>query len=68
MKYVLGGWLEACDDDTGRLGPRGGIGELLMLLGIEKRRKEMKQSFSAFSQAYSQIKLRKYALNIKNID
>lgn len=42
MKYVLGGWLEACDDDAGCLGPRGGVGELLMLLGTEKRREEMK--------------------------
>ncbi|KAF3821396.1 hypothetical protein GH733_010974 [Mirounga leonina] len=25
MKYVLGGRLEACDDDTGCLGPRGGV-------------------------------------------
>lgn len=43
MKYVLGGWLETCDDDTGGLGPRGRIGELLMLLGTEKRRKEMRR-------------------------
>lgn len=42
MKYVLGGWLETCDDDTGGLGPRGGIGELLMLLGTEKKKMEMK--------------------------
>ena len=38
MKNVLGGWLETCDDDTGSLGPRGGVGELLMLLGTKKRR------------------------------
>lgn len=48
MKNVLGGWLETCDDDTGGLGPCGGIGELLMLLGTKKRRKEMKQSYSTF--------------------
>lgn len=49
MKYVLGGWLETCDDDTGGLGPRGGIGELLMLLGTEKKKMEMKQRYSTFS-------------------
>lgn len=38
MKNVLGGWLETRDDDTGSLGPRGRIGELLMLLGTKKRR------------------------------
>ena len=43
MKYVRGGGLEACDDDTWGLGPRGGIGELFMLLGTENRRKEMRQ-------------------------
>lgn len=48
MKYVLGGWLETCDDDTGGLGPCGGIGELLMLLETEKEKMEMKQSYSNF--------------------
>lgn len=50
VEYVLGGRLEACDDDTGGLGPRGGVGELLMLLGTEERRKEMKQHYSTFSR------------------
>lgn len=45
MEYVLGGWLETCNDDTGGLGPRGGIGELLMLLGTEKKKMQMMQLF-----------------------
>lgn len=43
VKYVRGGGLEARDDDAWGLGPRGGIGELLMLLETENRRKEMRQ-------------------------
>lgn len=39
MKYVRGGWLETRDDDTRGLGPCGGIGELLMLLGDRKEEK-----------------------------
>lgn len=54
MKYVLGGWLETCNDDTGGLGPRGGIGELLMLLGTEKKKMQMKQ-FSTFSQRHTKL-------------
>lgn len=50
MKYVLGGWLETCDDDTGGLGPCGGIGELLMLLGTEKKKMQMKQLFYFFPE------------------
>lgn len=45
MEYVLGGWLETCNDDTGGLGPRGGIGELLMLLGTGKKKMQMMQLF-----------------------
>lgn len=68
MKYVLGCWLETCDDDTGGFGPRGGIGELLMLLGTEKKRMETKQSYSTCSERHSKVKLRNYAQNIKSID
>lgn len=52
MKYVLGRWLETCDDDTGGLGSRGGIGELLMFLGTEKKRMEMKQLFCFFLETF----------------
>lgn len=46
MKNVLGGWLETCDDGTGGLGPRGGIGELLlMVLETEEKRRGVKQGY-----------------------
>lgn len=62
MKDVLGGWLETCNDDTGGLGPRGGVGELLMLLGTEKKKMQMKQLFYLFPETYK-VKLRNSALD-----
>lgn len=37
VKYILGGWLETCDDDTGGFGPCGRVGQLLMFLGDRKK-------------------------------
>lgn len=67
MKYVLGSWLETCNDGTRGLGPCGGIGELLMLLGTEKKKMQMKQLFYFFLETYK-VKLRNYAQNIKSVN
>lgn len=40
VKYILGGWLQACDYNTGRLGSGGGIAELFMFLEKEKKKTE----------------------------
>lgn len=66
MKYVLGGWLETCDDNTWSLGPRGGIAELLMLLR-DKRGKKLYQveSNSLCKNDITELKLHILLMNVK---
>lgn len=46
VKYILGGWLQACDYNAGRLGSSGGIAELFMFLEKEKKEKKKKNRYN----------------------
>lgn len=66
MKYILGGWLETCDDNTWSLGPCGGIAELLMLLRDKRGEKWYQVELYKFYKNYiAKLKLHILLMNVK---
>ena len=66
MKYILGGWLETCDDNTWSLGPCGGIAELLMLLGDKRGEKWYQvELYKLCKNDITELKLYILLMNVK---
>jgi len=66
MKYILGGWLETCDDNTWSLGPCGGIAELLMLLRDKRGEKRYQvELYKLCKNDTAELKLHILLMNVK---
>lgn len=68
MKYILGGWLETCDDNTWSLGPCGGIAELLMLLRDKRGKKWYQVELNKLCKNdITELKLHFLLMNVKRV-